>query len=84
MRLWIITVLVLSLFSCKSAVQTEDNEILNYDVMSLCDEVKSVESCRLRELNSECDLNKKCVQKQKIGEQDISGSKATVWLCFCE
>jgi len=84
MRLWITVIFALSLFSCKSITQTQDSEVLNYEMMSLCDDLRSVEDCRLREINSECEQQKKCVQKQKIGEQDISGSKADIWLCSCE
>ena len=79
-----IAVFTLGLCSCKSAVQTQDSEVLNYETMSLCDELKSVEDCRLREVNTECGIQKKCIQQQKIGEQDISGSKANIWLCTCE
>ena len=84
MRLWITVIFALSLFSCKSITQTQDSEVLNYEMMSLCDDLRSEEDCRLREINSECGLQQKCIQKQKIGEQDISGSKADIWLCSCE
>ncbi len=84
MRLLFLLFFALSLFSCKSIVRSEDSDVLNYEVMSLCDDVKSVDSCRLRELNSECETTKKCIQKEKLGEQIISESKADIWLCSCE